>query len=153
MLIKIIFGVISVAACTAGGYWLSLRFVKRRAFFLDFCAFNQLMQREVGFAKSTLKEIFAKADYGAEFTQPIRMFEDKKAIELPLLNKRENEFLQSYFRVLGKTDSATQLAFFNAQKAPIEGYLNTAKEDETKYRPLYIKLGFLIGLILFVIML
>ena len=81
------------------------------------------------------------------------MFEDKKAIELPLLNKRENEFLQSYFRVLGKTDSATQLAFFNAQKAPIEGYLNTAKEDETKYRPLYIKLGFLIGLILFVIML
>ena len=148
MLIKIIFGVISVAACTAGGYWLS-----RRAFFLDFCAFNQLMQREVGFAKSTLKEIFAKADYGAEFTQAIRMFEGKKAIELPLLNKRENEFLQSYFRVLGKTDSATQLAFFNAQKAPIEGYLNTAKEDETKYRPLYIKLGFLIGLILFVIML
>lgn len=102
MLIKIIFGVISVAACTAGGYWLSLRFAKRRAFFLDFCAFNQLMQREVGFAKSTLKEIFAKADYGAEFTQAIRMFEGKKAIELPLLNKRENEFLQSYFRVLGK---------------------------------------------------
>lgn len=144
-------GLILVAACTGGGFWFSLRFRKKREFYSDFSQFNQLMQREVGFSKRTLREIFAKARYGEAFMQVIRAFEERKEVKNQLLNERENEYVKSYFGVLGKTDSATQLAFLNAQKPVIDGYLNTAKEDERKYRPLCIKMGLLIGLILFVL--
>ncbi len=150
-MLKTIFGLMLIVISGIGGFWFSLRFKKKREFYSDFSLFNQLMQREVGFSKRTLREIFSSADYGESFMQVIKDFEERKEIKTSILTERENEYVRNYFDGLGKTDSITQLAFLNAQKTVIDCCLNGAREDERKYRPFCIKMGFLIGLVLFVL--
>ena len=67
------------------------------------------------------------------------------------LKKEEMGFLEDYFQMLGKGDSSSQKAYFSAMKDEIQKRYALAENEYKKYGDLYIKLGFLCGLFLLIL--
>ena len=67
------------------------------------------------------------------------------------LNSDEQGFFVNYITTIGNGDVVSQLNFVNSAKIEIEKNLNEAIENDKKYKILYLKIGFLIGLILLVV--
>jgi stage III sporulation protein AB len=72
---------------------------------------------------------------------------DKKYLSL-----EEKEFFRIYLSNIGIHDKATQMDYIAGIDGRIEEYYSNAKNDEKKYKTLYIKLGLLFGLMLFIIL-
>ena len=70
---------------------------------------------------------------------------------LNFLEKDDKATLEDYFSTLGKGDSASQKAYFNTAKQVLSNRLNAVEIDAKKYGDLYLKLGFLCGLGLLII--
>ena len=79
--------------------------------------------------------------------------DSEKQIELKHLKKSEVDYLDSYLNTIGKSDKATQLKFLEKIELEIGGELKKAKEEAIKYKSLYVKLGFLIGIAILIILL
>ena len=61
--------------------------------------------------------------------------------------------LNKYFKIIGSGDKDTQIEYLNAVSAQLSNKCVICEEEEKKYRSLYVKLGFLIGLIALIILL
>ena len=64
---------------------------------------------------------------------------------------QEAGFVRDYFLMVGKGDSASQSAYFTSVKGTLGEYKRKAAEECAKYGDLYLKLGFLCGLMILVI--
>ena len=67
------------------------------------------------------------------------------------LNKEEIDFFKAYLTRLGSSDKFSQLSYLEEVGVQIDKRLSVATENEKKYKKLYLKLGFLLGLIAFII--
>ena len=59
--------------------------------------------------------------------------------------------MEDYFQMLGKGDSSSQKTYFSAMKEEIQKRYNLAENEYKRYGDLYIKLGFLCGLFLLIL--
>ncbi|MBE5756647.1 MAG: hypothetical protein E7342_02490 [Clostridiales bacterium] len=133
------------------GYCFSKNLAKRKKFFNDFYNFNQKIKREVGFSKNTLLSIL---DEENEFVLLLKKVVFESEIERPkYLEKEDFELFINYGKFLGTSDSDSQISYFNSLNDGIKKLLEEAKQKEEKLRPLYLKLGFFIGLALLIILL
>jgi len=160
---KIIFGFISIIICTFVGYKFSLKYSGKKKYYESFYNFNKLMQTEVRFKQATLKETLKNINEKDDFYVILKdclvsniNFEEllkEKNKKIKYLTKEDVDYLQTYVNNLGTTDLDTQSRFLDvADKVLIEK--NTkANKDENKYKTLCLKIGFLIGLIIFIIIL
>ena len=69
---------------------------------------------------------------------------------LYFLTKNELEEVFAYVSNIGNSDKTSQLSYLNNFNEVLTEKLKVCKEEEGKYKNLYIKIGFLIGLILFI---
>ncbi|MBO5479998.1 MAG: hypothetical protein J6A63_02280, partial [Clostridia bacterium] len=72
--------------------------------------------------------------------------------EFFFLKQDEQRSIEDYFRMLGKGDSASQKIYFGARKDELQKWQAEAVITCKKYADLYIKLGFLFGLFLFILL-
>ena len=61
--------------------------------------------------------------------------------------------VEDYFLMLGKGDSLSQKGYFSSVKEPLLRLQNEAETTCKRYADLYIKLGFLCGLLILILML
>ncbi|MBQ8197617.1 MAG: stage III sporulation protein AB [Clostridia bacterium] len=160
---KIIFGFISIIICTFLGYKFSLKYSGKKKYYESFYNFNKLMQTEVRFKQATLKETLKNINENDDFYVILKdcfvsniKFDEllkEKNKKIKYLTKDDVDYLQTYVNNLGTTDLDTQSRFLDvADKVLIEK--NTkANKDENKYKTLCLKIGFLIGLMIFIIIL
>ncbi len=154
---NLLFGLFVLFFCTMMGLVFSKRFSIRRKFFSDFLQFNIEVKTEISFRENTLINLIDKyKNIESEFHIQIRNFFLKK--ENVCLNKKifkdtDETLLLNYLSNLGTTEKASQLKFIESIEDKIKTNAESSKLDEEKYKKLYIKLGFLSGLILFIIML
>ena len=78
---------------------------------------------------------------------------EDNAEKLKTFTDEEKTFIKDYVKTLGQGDRASQGKFLDAAEKQLEKYLAAAEEEDKKYRPLCLKLGFLFGLIILIIML
>ena len=145
-------GVLSLIFCTFSGYRLSIKYVNRRKFFADFYAFNEKMINEVSFSQKSIltvaeEERGLNRDFGRSFYDKIN---DDENINLKDLNDEEKNLFNEYVNNLGKSDRESQLTFLSAEKKIIDELRISTVNDEQKYGKLYVKVGFLFGLVIFV---
>ena len=154
MLFRVVLGLILIILSFTISRELSKKYRNKRVFFSDLYSFNQQIITEVSFSNNTLPSILKTIDGKSDFNNFIKDFFANGTVDnsLPLyLNEKERKFIVFYLSNIGKSDSNSQKRYFEDSKNQIVDYLNESKENESKYTPLYLKMGVLIGFLLFII--
>lgn len=152
---KIFIGIFITVLCTIIGFFLSTKYSNKKKFYLDFYEFNNIIKREIKFTQKTIISLIEnyKYDNSLFYSYMYKFFIEKNGqeIECDYIDENEKNFFLEYVKTIGTSDVYTQEKYLEN----INDYLKEKKQksidDEIKYKKLYIKLGFLIGLILFII--
>ncbi len=154
---NVFLGVVCIAFCVFLGYFFSYKYTDRKNFYVNFYNFNQKLKSEVNFTKRTLismvKELEGKQDGFSKVIYAKIIDEKEVIIKENYLTIDEKNSLYNYLDGLGNSDFYTQLKILES----IDGELKDKKEksiiDEKRYKILYIKLGFLCGLAILILLL
>ena len=135
------------------GYLFSLKYSQSKDFWAEFGFWHKKIKAEISFSQNSLFEILDSGEKNGTFLISARKYIAEKKInnELKFLSEEEISFVYKYLRNLGTSDKTSQLNFLNSLEPELDGFLRAADEKDRKYRPLYVKLGFLIGLIVFIL--
>lgn len=152
---KIFFGVLSVFLCVAVAYKMSDKYIERRKFYESFNDFNKKLKNEVYFTRKTIVSVLEENQNKNDFFyKSVREYyhNNKKRIRnIKVFSEEESDFFNKYLDVLGVSDGISQINHIEAAENYISEKLNQSIENEKKYRSLYIKLGFLLGLLIFIL--
>lgn len=147
---KIFLGILITTLSTFIGYLFSNKFTKRKKYYKSFQTFNDKVKNEISFSKNSILNLLVDED---DFYNNLTLaFKGQKIIKPYYLNNDEFEFFKKYSESIGRSDKTTQMELINKFKENIDKYYNESKENEKKYKTLFIKLGFLIGLIVFILL-
>ncbi len=149
-------GILALIASVVISYLWSKKYTERKKFFGELKSFNESVKKEVIFSRKTLLELIKKLDGETRFSRYIgAAMTNTKDAETCLtdINPAEKQFLADYIRGIGGGDAETQKKYLEVAEKDIEKFYSAATEEEKKYRPLCIKLGFLFGLIMLIILL
>ena len=153
---NIFFGTISLLLSTYLGFLLSKKYTDRKKFYLSFCEFNKILKNEISFSQKTIVEILKGRD-GTDcfYKYLISYFINKKELNLNVeyISKEEKDFLNNYVKTIGNSDKKTQIEYIESISCYLDKKSNEVSIEEKKYKKTYLKLGFLIGLILLIILL
>ena len=138
------------------GYLASIKFVDRRDFWERFDYWHKKIIAEIAFSKRTLPEIFNEAESSDKNDLFLMVAKDyvknhKTIIKFNFLCKEEKEFIDKYFQNIGTMDGDTQLNYLKSFETELEKYVSGSELKNKRFRPLFIKMGFLIGLVIFIL--
>lgn len=154
--IKLLLCGLVVAFCVLIGYFAGEKYRTRKKFFAAFADLNERYLTELAYSRRPLAEFFR--DNADAFKGEFRKVTEAVAERAPLpafdfLSRDEAGMLADYVSMLGRGDSHSQSGYFTAQKDGLEKRrLQTEHEAKTR-GDLYLKLGFLAGLALIILML
>lgn len=150
---NVFLGLMLLAISTFISYILSDKYRKRKDFYKKFTIFNEKLISELNFSKKTLIEMISNLEDNSDFNKFLcKYVRNREIVEnINYLNSDEQGFFVNYITTIGNGDVVSQLNFVNSAKIEIEKNLNEAIENDKKYKILYLKIGFLIGLILLVV--
>ncbi len=151
---KLFIGIIFVFISSYLGYCASSKYIIRRKFYQSFYDFNKTMQSEVTFSKNSINKIIDE-NTRSPFCSLVknRLILNKEYAIDSKYSDTEKCFIQNYIENLGNSDSLTQIAFLNSAESNIKKQLNDCILEEKKYKSLYVKLGFLVGAVILIILL
>ena len=151
---NIFIGVLAVFLGTFAGVFLSSKYVKRKKFYSEFNSFNIKLKSEITFGQKTIKELISSLDKGLFQNYLYESFFNNNAdMYIVFLNDDENAFLKEYVSYIGRGDNVSQMNYLLTCDESIKKLCNSTYEEEKRYRKLYIKLGFLFGLVILVVLL
>lgn len=165
MIYKFILGVLLVALGSFLGYLFGKKYRKRKQFFAQFCQFNDCFLAEITYARRPLSQFLTSASYRGEFALLIDDYMQnleqasafvellQKDSEYSFLKSEDKGWIADYFYMLGRGDSQSQKSYFQSQKERIESSRTAAEKEDKRYADLYIKLGFLCGLFILILIL
>ena len=167
MMQKFIAGIAVVAFTSFCGYFLAKKYRQRKLFFKQLQEFNERFLSEIAYYRRPIKEFVAKYDYKGEFNELLQDFftalqtQTRESSHAGLLDsskyaflkKEDKRMVEDYFLMLGKGDSLSQKGYFSSVKEPLLRLQNEAETTCKRYADLYIKLGFLCGLLILILML
>ena len=152
---KLILGVLLLIISTFIGYIFSEKYKKRKNYYQNFRLFNSRLKNELIFTKKSILELIDLKEFD-DFIINLNNYFNNVNIEelsLPYLNNEEINFFYDYAKRIGSGDKDSQLQYVNEIDVEISKRFIDAEEKEKKYKALYVKIGFLIGLILLIIVL
>ena len=162
-MLKFIVGIAIVAFSSFCGYKLAGKYRRKKQFFKQFSNFNDRFLEELAYARRPLGEILSKSAYIGEFQlllcEFVSYLHDENKEFLLTLNESPFSFLLEeekmevceYFLALGKGDSKAQKSYFLSIKERINRRSMEAEERCKRYADLYVKLGFLCGLFILIL--
>ncbi|MBE5746683.1 MAG: hypothetical protein E7352_00700 [Clostridiales bacterium] len=165
MMQKFIIGVALVAFTSFCGYFLARKYRQRKLFFKQFQEFNERFLSEIAYYRRPIREFASKYTYKGEFDMLLKDFFttlENRAImqaeflDLPVysfLKSEEKRIVEDYFLMLGKGDSASQKGYFSSVKESLARLQKESEETCKRYGDLYIKIGFLCGLLILILIL
>ena len=106
---------------------------------------------EVLYTQKTLSEVINSINKNGDFYSCVsKCVKNEEIDKVKFLTDQENDGLLNYIKTVGKGDKNSQIAFLNSEKSIIDEKKLKAEQEKCKFRSLYIKLGFMLGLILFI---
>jgi len=152
-MLKIVISALIVAFTTYVGYFLSEKYRRRKNFMAQLSSFNERFLSELNYSRRPLKEFFGEYSYKGDFLRILNDYSSGgiKSGNLSFLTADETNYVAAYFGMLGKGDAITQSGYFSAQKPLISEYKTHSEDEAKKYCSLYIKIGFLAGLAVVII--
>ena len=152
--IKLLLCGLVVAFCVLIGYVAGEKYRARKKFFAAFADFNELYLAELAYSRKPLSEFLAGHTFKGEFRKVAEAVGERRPLpKFSFLNSDETEMLADYVSMLGRGDSYSQNGYFSAQKDGLEKRRAKTFEEAKTRGELYLKLGFLAGLALIILML
>ena len=155
-MIKLFLSVLLLALCSAFGWILTRRYKQRKDFFYALDLFNARFINEVSYTKLPLAAFFDKYPFSGDFG---KLLEEKKnsgfvsdTFDVPYLTQDEKNFVRDYFMMIGRSDSASQKDYLQSARTETERLRSESGAEYKRRCNLYVKLGFLFGLIIAVIL-
>ena len=163
-MIKWIVGICLVGFTSYCGYFFAKKYRKRKLYFIQLYEFNERFINELSYFRRPLSAFIKNYQYKGEFLETLEWFfshlREKSTAnyeiftlinEYDFLTDDEKRFVTDYFKMLGTSDSLSQKEYFStARKTLLE--LKTKSETENeKLGGLYVKLGFLFGLTILIV--
>lgn len=135
------------------GYLFSLKYRQAKDFWNQFEFWHKKIKAEIAFSQKSLPEILSDNKQNDMFLIAANEYLTDKKIKanLAFLSKEEIAFLHKYLQNLGKTDKSSQMDLLNSFESELEHFFRVAEENNKKYRQILVKLGFLLGLIVFIL--
>lgn len=165
MMVKFLLGVAIIAFTTFCGYLFGKKYRKRKLFFTQWNLFNERFLNEIAYYRLPLQEFITKYPYKTEFDILLQRFIEcvkkriplkgnlLKSTEFHFLKEDEKNVIEDYFLMLGKGDSQSQKNYFSSMKETLITREKQAVDVCKKFGDLYIKLGFLCGLLILILIL
>ncbi len=154
MWIKLLVGVLLVAASAGGGYLAAEKYRLRAAYFAAWSDFNARYLNELAYTRTPLGELIKAHAEGGEFAKTLAAFSERKALpRTAYLTPEEEEKRGEYFSMLGRSDASSQLAFFRAREPQLEQAREESAKDAKAKSELAAKLGLLAGLAVLIFLL
>ena len=125
---------------TSIGVFLSADKKKKMQVFGELYEFNEQLLLNLKFSRKPLNEIAEKF----QFVPGILRGEQ-------VLEGEDREIISDYVVNLGKTDALSQIDYLNGRKAALEKRKNDSAQDYKKYSSLYIKIFFMVGVLIAVL--
>ena len=114
---------------------------KRAAVFAELYEFNELLLMNLRFGREDI----------ASLAQGFRYMADVAAGK-PVLKGADGRFLAEYAGGLGQSDAISQIDYLSERKVYIKKYKDESLADYKKYRSLYIKIFFMLGVLIAVLL-
>ena len=125
---------------TSIGIFLSANKKKKMQVFGELYEFNDQLLLNLKFSRQPLKKIAEKFKFVPEMLKGERILEGE-----------DGEIISDYVINLGKTDALSQIDYLNGRKAALEKYKNESAQEYKKYSSLYIKIFFMVGVLIAVL--
>lgn len=130
-----------MALTTSIGTFLSVNKKKRMQIFSELYEFNEQLILTLKFTRASMEKIAEPYKFVPD------ILEGKE-----LLSGDEGQFLKDYILNLGKTDALSQVDYLNERKVILKKYKDESYTDYKKYSSLYVKIFFLIGVMVAVLL-
>ena len=123
------------------GTFLSANKKKRMQIFSELYEFNEQLLLTLKFTRSSIDKI----------AEPFKFIPEILEGKV-LISGDEGQFLKDYVQNLGKTDALSQVDYLNERKLLLKKYKDDSFADYKKYSSLYVKIFFLIGVMVAVLL-
>ncbi len=152
---NIVVGVCCLLLCIVGCNFFTDKYVKRQKFFNSFLGFHNKLVNEISFTQTSLKYILDGISDENDFENLAKDYFllNKRKVEYKYLDDFEKDLLLNYFNALGVGDNQTQLNAICVFQERIKEKQKASVEDAKKFQVTYSKLGVLLGVIAFIIVL
>lgn len=130
-----------VALTTSLGIFLSANKKKRKAVFSELYEFNEQLILTLKFTRSSLDKI----------AEPFK-YMPKILNGESVLKGEDGKIVGDYLENLGKTDALSQIDYLSERKSVLKKYKEESFSDYKKYSSLYVKIFFLIGVMVAVLL-
>ena len=160
-MVKLLVGIFIVLFTTYYGMIFSRKYKIRKAFFEDLYSFHFSVLEALSFSKRPFEEFYAKQKYRNEFSEVLQdeynRRQQRKTLPLSLdeytfLTIDEKGMIADYLCTIGSSDALSQKGYFSRAENTIQSLKNQSIDECKKYVDLYIKMGFLLGLALLIIL-
>lgn len=164
-MVKFLLGIAVVAFTSLCGYFLAQKYRRKQLFFRQLYVFNERFLSEISYYRRPLLDFATKYRYKEEFGELLRIFfyglekknySLKSALDKPeyaFLDVEEKTLLDDYFSMLGKGDCTSQKCYFSSMCDLLKKKQQETEETCKKYANLYVKIGFLLGLLILILIL
>jgi len=164
-MVKFLLGIAIVAFTTFCGYVLAKKYRQRKLFFVQLSEFNERFLNEITYYRRPILEFATHYHYKGEFhfllqdyfnnltTERLPLTKIIEYAEYSFLKKEEKQLLVDYLQMLGKGDSVSQKNYFLSVKESLKKMQTETSENCKKYGDLYVKIGFLSGLLILILIL
>lgn len=126
---------------TSIGVFLSAKKKRRMQIFSELYEFNEQLLLNLKFSRQTLDKI----------AQNFKFIPDILQGKI-LLDGRDGEIIGEYVFNLGKSDALSQIDYLNERKATLKKCKDESAEIYKKYSSLYVKIFFLLGVLMAVLL-
>ena len=130
---------------------MTKKYVQRSRFYSEFNNFNSVMINQVNFQKKTLINVLNEYEKNDFIKYICEYCINNSKVTLAYLNSEDIKSVDEYCDLLGRSDQQTQNKHLIVYEKIIQDKLKYAKEEEREKKNLYLKMGLMIGLILFII--
>jgi len=151
---KVALGLIIVVIFLLVGLILGSKYTERRVFYDDFYSFNSQYLLSVTLSKDTIYSTLEKIDRNGDFYK-FALYKIKGADtikKIGYLKSDDYKIIEEYFVGIGKGDGYIEKRNSLQADETLKEKKKCCEQEEKKYKPLFIKLGLLFGIIVFIVL-
>ena len=126
---------------TSRGVFLSAKKKRKMQIFSELYEFNEQLLLNLKFSRQTMDKIAQNFKFVPDILNGKKLFDG-----------RDGEVVSEYVFNLGKSDALSQIDYLNERKAALTKFRDESAENYKKYSSLYVKIFFLLGVLMAVLL-
>ena len=158
-MLKIVSGILITIISTILGRKAVKSHSDRLSFYKSLCEFNSTLLKDLSFKRNGVAEAFEKNYYFEDFNDCLkcvneRFFNGKEiVIDRRYLKDGERREIEVYFGEIGKYSSITETDYLKQKGEEFAEIVKASEEKTKKFLSLGPKLGFTLGIVVFILIL